>query len=497
MTAGLVAAPVAPLLLLPQGGLLAEAAYLKATFYAEHYGRLSVAQAETVEKSTTYTPRKSTTYGKENRPPTQQGSGKGLLAVKGRFNPSELLKLVTASGWPCWASNVKLNALLMLVADAANRIKRGAFPFSRDRARIICPSVRAKDASACGAPAEGLAALVALGVFNPPKPGRRYPFARAAEYRFGERYAKRRSFDVRLNVTPKQAARWHGRRERIRESFEQKNPIIPIVRNAAARVEFSAQAMEILVRLPTIAPKKTASAQRCYRWLQAPAGEMKLDASGTLSTPISGCPKIIRPYLLLDRQDVVEMDISCAHIALLTRIYEPEFLAIYRIPHTPEEAQEERRSLMAMVEAGNVYGDEAAEDYDHRKEQAHMGLNMVTPAQMALTATEPLFAGRRILNEAMWKVKKNDHRNLGHWLRRWTSDIVNPAVLSLHARNIPSIPIVDGLMIRKQDAEAARNELASRLFASTGVRANVRVKDLKAKYSAMTAPEAAAAPCLT
>ena len=54
MTTALVAATVVPLLLLPQGGLLAEAAYLKATFYAEHYGRLSVAQAETVEKSTTY-----------------------------------------------------------------------------------------------------------------------------------------------------------------------------------------------------------------------------------------------------------------------------------------------------------------------------------------------------------------------------------------------------------------------------------------------------------
>jgi hypothetical protein len=85
---------------------------------------------------------------------------------------------------------------------------------------------------------------------------------------------------------------------------------------------------------------------------------------------------------------------------------------------------------------------------------------------------------------------------------------VNPAVLSLHARNIPSIPIVDGLMIRERDAEAARDELASRLFASTGVRANVRAKDMKAKYAAIIAPESAgaramvggirhAAPCLT
>ena len=72
------------------------------------------------------------------------------------------------------------------------------------------------------------------------------------------------------------------------------------------------------------------------------------------------------------------------------------------------------------------------------------------------------------------------------------------AELATERRANPDLAdVISAAMIREQDAEAARNELASRLFASTGVRANVRVKDLKAKYSAMTAPEAAAAPCLT
>jgi hypothetical protein len=56
------------------------------------------------------------------------------------------------------------------------------------------------------------------------------------------------------------------------------------------------------------------------------------------------------------------------------------------------------------------------------------------------------------------------------------SDVVNPAVMSLHAHGIPSIPIVDCLMVRSQDEAAARGELVSRMFASTGVRASVRVK---------------------
>jgi hypothetical protein len=70
-------------------------------------------------------------------------------------------------------------------------------------------------------------------------------------------------------------------------------------------------------------------------------------------------------------------------------------------------------------------------------------------------------------------VKEKDYRALSGYLQRWTSDIVNPSVLALHARGIPSIPIVDSLMVRRQDEDAAREELSARLFASTGVRANV------------------------
>ena len=55
-------------------------------------------------------------------------------------------------------------------------------------------------------------------------------------------------------------------------------------------------------------------------------------------------------------------------------------------------------------------------------------------------------------------------------------DHCSSAVMSLHARGIPSIPIVDCLMVRRQDEAVAREELVSRMLASTGVRAKVRVK---------------------
>ena len=479
----LLAATMTPLL--PLTGVLAEAAYLKARFYADHYGKAAASQTAPAENSTTYSTQNSTTYTAKTRPPNQREDGKGEMRVSGMMRLSELSALVKDAGWPCWSSNVKLNSLLMLIADAADRIDDGVFPFSRDRARLLCPSLPPKVAAAHTAPGEGLAALVDLGVFAVERPGRRYPFARAAEYRFAERFAKRGTFDIELSVTGKQAAKWHGRHDRIRNSFERKNPIIPIVRKAASRVEFSAKAMELLVQLPTIAPGKAAPAMTCYRWLQAPAGRMKLDSSGTLSSPISRCPRLIRPYLLLDREDVVEMDVSGAHIALLTRIYEPEVLNRYRIEHTAAAAEQERQSLIAQTESGDVYGGETKQERDRRKRELCTSLNIETKVQMVMPVSQKLIAGRPILVAAMRAVKKHDHRALSHWLQRWTSDIVNPAVICLHERGIPSIPIVDGLMIRQRDAEAAREELSSRLFASTGVRAEVRVKDMADEIDAI------------
>lgn len=90
-----------------------------------------------------------------------------------------------------------------------------------------------------------------------------------------------------------------------------------------------------------------------------------------------------------------------------------------------------------------------------------------------MPVTHDLLANRPILKAVICAVKDKDYRALSGYLQRYTSEIVNESVLSLHARGIPSIPIVDCLMVRRQDEAAAREELSSRLYASTGVCAKV------------------------
>jgi hypothetical protein len=403
MTATTLAAPAAALTLLPLAGLLAEAAFLKASFYAEQYGKGAMyrQQSALVQKSTTYTPQKSTTYTADNRPANHRGVRKEGLAVNGLVSAVELEKLLSRKGWACWSTSVRVNALVLLVADAADRVEEGVFDFSRDRARLLCSWLPAKIASAHGAPSDGLAVLEALDVFKLKQAGRRYPFARAAEYCFGDRFASRSRFRVRLNVTPAQATRWHDRSNRIRDRFEQSNPIVAVVRETAGRMELSAQGYEELLRLRTTAPNHFPCAESCRKWLEAPHGEITRDNTHTIHSPISRCSKLIRPYLLMDQQDVVEIDISNAHPVMLTKIYEPEFLSIYRIPHTPEEAEQERLSLVAQIEAGDVYGGGTKEEREERKRRTLAGLNRRAVVQIAMSAAEPLLAGRRILTEAI------------------------------------------------------------------------------------------------
>jgi hypothetical protein len=482
------ASPAAAIVMLPLTGVLAEAAFLKAAFYVEQYGKNARhrEQSALVEKSTPYRCEKSTPYTAENRRTNQRGYEKGMLMVSGVVGVEELPELVKKAGWPCWSSRTKLNGLLMMVADAADRAEKGVFDFSCDRARTFSSSLHTDTAAAYGAPGEALGLLEALGVFELVKPGQRYPVRRAAEYCFAERFAKRGAFNIELKVTDKQLAKWHGRHDRIGKVFERKNPIIGIVRDNAAHVEFSAQAMELLLQLPYIAPEKAPSAQRCYDWLEAPTGKVTVDSSGTVNSPISGCPRLIRPHLLLDGEDVVEMDVSGAHIVLLTRIYEEGVLNRYGIDHTEEAAAAERQLLIAQIESGDVYGEESTRK--KTKRVMIQSLNLAIKVQMAMPITQRLIAGRPILANTMRAMKEHDHRGLGEWLRRWTSEIVNPALISLHDRGIRSIPIVDGLMVRKRDAETAGEELTARLLAATGARVQVRAKDMADELETINEP---------
>ena len=217
---------------------------------------MAVAPANTrlLTKSPAYRAEKTPTYGTKKHPPIQYTETGTVLEVSGPVGVSELSELVTKAGWRCWSSQIRINALLMLVADAASRVDAGTFPFSRDRARLLCSPLAPRVAASHNAPREGLAALVKLGVIEQRRAGRRYPVAQAAEYRYAKRFAVRGCFAIRLSVTPKQAARWHDRHKRICEDFEQKNPIVAVVRETAGRMELSAQGIEELRRMPMTAP---------------------------------------------------------------------------------------------------------------------------------------------------------------------------------------------------------------------------------------------------
>jgi hypothetical protein len=278
---------------------------------------------------------------------------------------------------------------------------------------------------------------------------------------------------VVLPLTPARADKWHRRDERVREAYERGRPVIGAVRRAASRATLSDEGVREILRLRTTAPDSFDAAYRCSKWMDEHTHRMAVDAMGTVHTPVSGCPKVIRRHIQLDGEAVAELDISGAHLVVISKVYEPGFLKSYRVPHTATDAEEEKKSFVATIESGDVYGGGADDERKKWKKELLTSLNMNVKVQMAMEITQTFTAGRPILTAAMGAVKANDHRALGWWMQRWTSDIVNGAVVALDAEGIPVIPIVDCLMVRRQDEDRARQELLSRIFEATGVCATV------------------------
>lgn len=429
-------------------------------------------QAGLVGKSTTGEGQKSTTSEANNRPPNHWGMPAKGLMVGGLMSSRELKGMLSKRGWFAWASGKRMSGLLLLMADALDRAKAGRFTVSKGRSRAFCSVLRKTDGDA-GTPRDGLSVLVRLGVFVPDSIGRRYPYACASEFRIGEPYASRPLCQVPLKLTAAQAEKWEKRHERVRKAYEQKTPVIAAVRWSASRVTLPGEGAKAILRLRSSAPDSFAAAERCAKWLDERSERVAVDGMGTVHTPINGCPRIIRPFLLIDGEEVAEVDISGAHVALLPKIYEPSFLENLGIDYDWLDAEREKRSMIAVIESGDVYGGGTPEERKKRKKETLISLNMEAKVQMAMPASRLLFDGRPIASAVMRAIKRKSHRDLSPWLLRWTSDIVNASVLALYERGIPSIPITDCLLVRKRDEGIARDELASRIYESAGVRAMV------------------------
>jgi hypothetical protein len=475
VSAAKAASPAAqwnPILMLMRTGHLGAAAFLMTMATAKNKP-----QAGKRRKLTTSGGRFNQEAAK-NIPPNQcEGKGITAITVPVVINGDELRRLLLKAEWAPWLSNVRVNALLLLVADAVEREKAGAFDFGRDRARALCSPLDAKVAAANkDVSREGLAVLTGLGVFHRDFVGVSYPQAVASEFRFGERYASRKRFRLKMELTPKLADKWARKNERVRELFERRTPVVGAVRRSARRLGLSDEGVREMMRLHRTKPDSFASAANCFRLVDGQLDELNPDKMKTIHSDISRCPKEIRPHLLLDGEPVVEMDISGAHLIVVTKIYEPAFLVRFGVPHEPADAERERRSLVEMIETGDAYAGETEEEKQKRdksKKAQLTSLNIEVKVQMAMKAAQRLSADRPIFRAVMWAVKRKNHRSLSQWLQRWLSDIVNAAVVSLDADGIPSIPIVDCLMVRQRDEARARDELASRIYAATGVCAKV------------------------
>jgi hypothetical protein len=404
--------------------------------------------------------------------PVEKASAYTTLRVPGVLSPGELKAMLKRRGWLDWCSRSRLAGLVLVAADGFGRRKPdGTFEYGDIDAEALLSSLRRRGVGSSGdMPLDPRRVLVRAGVWIVVREPQSLPVRKARCYRFADRYSGRT--EVAVPLTPKELTRWSQRDRRRVGLFARNHVEIRSVKMCLGRLEASREAYVCLDELRRRSPSKLLVAQRCLDAFKDREWRVTLDPYGTLHSAVSGCPREIRQHLRVDGCPVSEVDISGAHLLVIVRCLEDGFLNRYGLRPPPEQVEAERKSLVALLSGNSdVYG--AGEGRQKRKRQALMALNMEYGVSRAMGAVDRILEDRPILDEAIRRVKARDHATLARYLQRWTSQIVNPAHLALAKQGIPSVPIVDCLMVRDRDANIAHMELGYRIYAATGIRAKV------------------------
>jgi hypothetical protein len=205
------------------------------------------------------------------------------------------------------------------------------------------------------------------------------------------------------------------------------------------------------------------------------------DPFGTIRHNLNSCPKELKPELLIAGERIAICDISHAHHCLLP------MLIIDRIRHnrihpgeilTLDHLEEELTSLREFLSTGDYYSKWCVDSFSKsERAEKKLLLNMLLnwPNKRAegnrlyrrMRSTFPFTFG--ILED----IKRNNHKNISPQLMKYTSMVINQALVAVQKQDIPAIPDTDALICSAEAHEVACESIGRAMYELSGVRCKV------------------------
>ena len=198
--------------------------------------------------------------------------------------------------------------------------------------------------------------------------------------------------------------------------------------------------------------------------------------TGQITTSISGCPRELKKFLLIDGEPVVSCDISHAHHCFLPRLL-ADRIQYLRKQHASEvevsEIEAERISLIYFLSDGDYYAKWCRDPKSktQRKEKKTL-LNMLLNWPNLKCEGNKLYRYMRrrfpITFGICEVIKAKDHRNMSKSLQHYTAEAINGALLKAQALGIPAIPDVDAIICPKRHRETVCRLIGEEVYNISG-----------------------------
>ena len=369
----------------------------------------------------------------------------------------ELRRILEKVGQVEWCTRVRLRGLLLLLDFLIRNQASAGFSIPADLAHAFVSAIRRPKLP--HTVREPLAILCRVDIL---KRVRRavngWHLKLPAAYALAENYAKQ-GFKLDVGLPPylseKRLSAFDRRADRLNRRYPFRAQLLldlaKLTFTRASRTRIAAS-----LRDRDLAP----STLRALEAVDGAAHWVRVSPRGQITTSVSGCPRTLKAYWLIDGEPVVLCDISNAHYCFLPRLLcdRIQYLREKRPTVSLGDYESERQRLTTLLGGGDFYATWCVdptdnEERDQRKRLINVLLNCPNAKCEANGLYRLMRAAFPLTFRVCEEIKRQDHRNISKALQHYTAEAINGALVTAQAQGIVAIPDVDALICRVSHEE--------------------------------------------
>lgn len=394
----------------------------------------------------------------------------------------ELEEMLHSQNQSEWTTSVRLNGLLLLLDFLYRRQKK-----SKTKGILVSHELASGYVSELNRPENSttlrrpLAVLVKLGIIEIVEEYKRgLLHQHSTRYRINPIF-REKAAQKEVRLTPKLAAKWRDAPERQRKRLNTKHPWRERLIHDIGSASLTQEGMKISIGL--LADDNLANSTK--RMHSALSGEIKIraiaDPFGTILTEIKNFPRVLKPHLSLDGNNVALCDISYAHWCLLPLLLDRSIRSLRDAGNDDErldDLQAEQQRLQAYLSEGDLYrklstNPHCNKEREKTKSKMLRALNHKNTWNRQCSPYQQMKAEFPHTFGELERMKRADHKAITPFLQGNTAIIVRKSLLRCQELGIPAIPDTDCIICPEEDKATVCQVIGEVMYRHTGVRCRV------------------------